>query len=276
MFFKSFALAAILAPVALACPDHSNNKPMPLGKRTTLAEVEGKKEKSDWTYEASYDWGKVNKDYRMCQIGTHQSPIPLAMGNGLAQSHVPRFDYNGSVKGTFFNTGYGPGFTVHHEDNDWTRHPSITYDNETVYLKGLHVHTPADHTVGGHRSKAEIHFVHVDAEGNEAAVLAIRIDPGQANNQFFQQLPPMIELDKVGEEESCELNLTLALDAVLHFNEFWTYEGSLTSPPCTEGIRWFVARQIMFTSVKEMQDILGASSYSARSEQAVWQHRINV
>jgi carbonic anhydrase len=62
---------------------------------------------------------------------------------------------------------------------------------------------------------------------------------------------------------------------VQFFSEFWTYQGSLTSPPCTEGIRWFVARQIMFTGVKQMQDILGASTYSARAEQEVWQHRIN-
>jgi carbonic anhydrase len=71
------------------------------------------------------------------------------------------------------------------------------------------------------------------------------------------------------------LDLGLALDAVQHFNEFWTYQGSLTSPPCTEGIRWFVARQILFTGVEQMRAILSASTYSARAEQEVWQHRIN-
>lgn len=54
------------------------------------------------------------------------------------------------------------------------------------------------------------------------------------------------------------------------FNEFWTYKGSLTSPPCTEGIRWFVARNVLFVSVEQMQAILAVSTYSARVEQEVW------
>lgn len=105
--------------------------------------------------------------------------------------------------------------------------------------------------------------------------MAIRLDPGNSNNTFFEQLPAMIGFDEMGVEEAVELDFTPALQSVLYFNEFWTYQGSLTSPPCHEGIRWFVARQILFTGVEQMQAILGASTYSARAEQEVWQHRIN-
>jgi carbonic anhydrase len=52
--------------------------------------------------------------------------------------------------------------------------------------------------------------------------------------------------------------------------------GSLTSPPCTEGIRFFVARNILFVGNAQMQDILNVSTYSARAEQEVWLHQINV
>ncbi|KAL1596360.1 hypothetical protein SLS60_009006 [Paraconiothyrium brasiliense] len=224
--------------------------------------------------QASFNWGKLSPDYRLCQTGTQQSPIALSLGNGLSLNHVPKFNYNGSVAGNFANWGYGPAFTVAH-NGDWTSHPSFTYDNETLYLKGWHIHAPADHSVGGDRSKAEMHFVHVDAEGHEGAVLAFRLDPGNFNNTFFDQLPPMIGFDEMQTQEPVDLDLSLALESVLHFNEFWTYQGSLTSPPCHEGIRWFVARQIMFTGVEQMQAILGASTYSARAEQEVWQHRIN-
>lgn len=51
--------------------------------------------------------------------------------------------------------------------------------------------------------------------------------------------------------------------------------GSLTSPPCTEGIRFYVARQIIFVGVEQMRAILRVSHYSARAEQEVWQHEIN-
>ena len=117
--------------------------------------------------------------------------------------------------------------------------------------------------------------MHVDASGHEAAVMAIRLDPGNFNSTFFAQLPAMIGFDEMGVEEATTVDFTAALESVQYFNEFWTYQGSLTSPPCHEGIRWFVARQILFTGVGQMQDILGASTYSARSEQEVWQHRIN-
>jgi carbonic anhydrase len=196
------------------------------------------------------------------------------MSNGLSYNHVPKFSYNGSIAGNFFNWGYGPAFTVAH-NGDWTKHPSVTYDNETVYLKGWHIHAPADHSVNGARSKGELHLVHVDASGHEAAVMAIRIDPGTADSRFISQLPEMIGFNSMDEFESISIDLTSALESVQYFNEFWTYQGSLTSPPCHEGIRWFVARQILFTGVEQMQAILRASTYSARAEQQVWRHRIN-
>lgn len=60
-----------------------------------------------------------------------------------------------------------------------------------------------------------------------------------------------------------------ALGEVSELSEFWTYRGSLTSPPCEEGIRFFVARKILFVGVAQMQDILSVSTYSARAEQKV-------
>jgi carbonic anhydrase len=116
----------------------------------------------------------------------------------------------------------------------------------------------------------------VNAQGKERAVLAIRLDPGNKENKFLGQLPTMIGFNETDVTQETTLNHNLLLDSVQYFDEFWTYEGSLTSPPCTEGIRFFVARQILFTSVQQMRDILGASTYSAREEQLVWRHRINV
>lgn len=274
MFFQSLLLVSAFAPAILGCPDHTNDRLPRLRERQEAEGPSGNMTKNDWAYEASYNWGKVNKDYRLCQTGTQQSPIALSLNNGLALNHIPKFDYNGTVAGNWFNWGYGPAFTVA-QNEDWTKNPSATYDNKTVYLKGWHIHSPADHSVEGDRSKAELHLVHVDAKGHEAAVMAIRLDPGNANNTFFEQLPPMIQFDQMGVEVAITLDLTSLLQSVLYFNEFWTYQGSLTSPPCHEGIRWFVARQIAFTGVAQMQDILGASTYSARAEQEVWQHRIN-
>jgi carbonic anhydrase len=258
-------LGAVVLPT-LACPDHSNNKIYKRAESTNATK---------WAYEASFNWGKLDPAYHLCQNGTQQSPIALSLSNGLSLNHVPEFNYPANVSGNFYNWGYGPAFTVaHNESAGWESHPSFTFDNKTVYLKGMHIHAPADHTVAMVRSRAELHLVHVDSAGKEAAVLAIRLDPGNRDSTFFSQLPPMIGFND-RTELATSLTLNTLLDAVLRFNEFWTYQGSLTSPPCTEGIRWFMARQIAFIGVSQMQELLGVSTYSARAEQEVWQHRIN-
>lgn len=73
-----------------------------------------------------------------------------------------------------------------------------------------------------------------------------------------------------------QMNVYQALQEVNVFSDFWTYMGSLTSPPCTQGIRWWVARNTLFVGVQQMREILGVSTFSARVEQLVWEHGINL
>ena len=75
--------------------------------------------------------------------------------HGPALSHKPCFNYSGTFEGNFYNWGFGPAFTLSHEEDDYTSNPSLTYDNTTVYLIGWHIHTPADHTVAASRARAE-------------------------------------------------------------------------------------------------------------------------
>ncbi|KAL8735816.1 MAG: hypothetical protein Q9166_000680 [cf. Caloplaca sp. 2 TL-2023] len=280
-------LSAILPVSVLACADHTGLQRGHLSKRATDTSPE-------WTYDASYNWGALHPDYAVCQTGTQQSPIALSLTQGLSQYHRPVFrNYDRKISGNWTNWGYGPSFTLDHPPNDYTGLPSMKWDNVTAYLKGWHIHAPADHSVAGDRSKAEMHLVHVDRTGHEVAVAAIRLDPGIASSPFFAQLPTFVpfvtspglspaediqqqQLDnKPRVVQGVRMNMKLALDGVYYFNEFWTYKGSLTSPPCMEGLRWFVARATAFTSVKQMRTILGACTYSAREEQEVWLHEIN-
>lgn len=214
--------------------------------------------------------------YELCQTGTQQSPIALSLKYGLSIGHQYKFDYPNSTNGSFYNWGFGPAFDLPRPPkDDYTKNPSFTFDNTTVYLKGWHIHSPSEHSVGGEFARAEMHFVHVDAEGHAKAVLGFRIDASEKENAFFAQLPDPVRWNDTETRIPANINLKAALASVYNFNEFWTYRGSLTSPPCTEGIRWFVAKQVMYTSVKQMRKILGASTYSSRVTQKVWQHRIH-
>lgn len=151
--------------------------------------------------------------------------------------------------------------------------PSIHFGDEVAYLKGWHIHAPSDHRVEGKHSRAELHLVHANAEGHERAVVAIRINAGTEPSEFFAQFPSFPRFDS-NESVDVDVDIFQAVKEVNAFSDFWTYEGSLTSPPCTQGIRWFVAKTVLLTSVEQMQELLGVSTYSARVEHDVWQHYI--
>lgn len=220
----------------------------------------------------------------MCQMGTHQSPIPLTNEQGLAHSHLPTFNYHhNNVTGNFDNWGYGPRFTLEHPDGEYTGLPSFTFtegindtgDNETVYLVGWHIHSPSEHTINGEHARSEMHLVHVDKQGHERAVVAIMIDASNDPSPFLEALPPMFGSNETGHQMPTAMNMKLPIQEVNNLAEFWTYKGSLTTPPCHEGLRWFVGRQRLYMSTEQMQDLLHISRYSARPTSRVWQHEVN-
>lgn len=205
-----------------------------------------------------------------------QAPIALMKSQGMSLNHIPTFNFKKSISGYLWNWGYGPSFTIdHNSTGSITAGPSMTFDNTTLFLKGWHVHAPADHTVQGDRSKAELHFVMADSKGSEKAVLALRIDPGNTISKFWQQFSDIPYFDN-STTIAMTADMSSALTEVGNFNEFWTYKGSLTSPPCTEGIRFFVAGGVLSVGMLQMQQILAVSTFSARTEQEVWMHEINV
>ncbi|PSK43776.1 hypothetical protein B9Z65_7290 [Elsinoe australis] len=122
-----------------------------------------------------------------------------------------------------------------------------------------------------------MHFVFHDGQGAYRSVFGIRIEPGPTESGFFAQLPQSYfgrnETDK---QTEIELDLRLAFQEVNFFKQFWTYEGSLTTPLCAEGDRWFVANKILRVSNTQMQDMLRSGSYSSRATQRRWEHNVNV
>ncbi|KAK3679568.1 hypothetical protein LTR37_021406 [Vermiconidia calcicola] len=284
--YYTTALLLANALYAYACPQHSNHKVSgALNKRQqTGEEFYVRPDDQQWAYDASYDWGSIDPAYELCQTGSQQSPIPLTLNQGLALTHRPTFDYAENITGNFYNWNYGAAFTLDHPEGEYTGLPAFTFEegygdsgrNETVYMTGWHIHSPADHTINGDRSRSELHYVHVDEEGHERVVLAILLDPSNDASPFFSQLPDMVSFNETGTQVPAAMNLRLALEEVGDLSEFWTYKGSLTSPPCHEGVRWFVGRQRLYTSRTQMKQILAVSRFAAREEQQVWEHEINV
>lgn len=184
---------------------------------------------NEWGYEGERGpehWGHVSK---ICEMGKNQSPIDI---NGLVEADLKSLDihYSGVV-GALTNNGHTLQASVSGKN-------TLVVDGTEFELKQFHFHTPSENLIKGHQYPLEAHFVHADAAGN-LAVLAVMFETG-AQNEPLAQLTA--ELPKVG--ASVPLAKELAVQSLLpKLDEYYRFNGSLTTPPCSEGVRWFVVKQ---------------------------------
>jgi carbonic anhydrase len=176
-------------------------------------------------------WAEMKPEYEECRIGANQSPIDIT-ATEKAKLPAVKVQYQ-RVPLRIVNNGHTvqvnvpPGSTLSVGDHVYT-------------LVQFHFHSPSEEAIHGKHHPLVAHLVHKDAEG-KLAVIAVLLDAGGANaglEPVFSHLPA-----KEGEEETIEgvsIDPARILPAKRGYYEF---EGSLTTPPCTEGVRWFVLRQ---------------------------------
>jgi len=195
-----------------------------------------------WDYEGkrgTLTWGKLDPEYAACGHGHEQSPIDIH-GARLNKALQPiEFHYMAGPV-TLVNTGHtvqvipGPG--------SYIVAGGVRYD-----LVQFHFHHPGEEAVKGKITDMDIHLVHKSADG-KLAVVAIRLteDITTPPNAVLAALWPHLPAT-VGAKE----NITEPVNpgGLLPADRgYWTYVGSLTAPPCTEGVRWFIFEQEMTLS----------------------------
>lgn len=267
---------------------------------------------ADWSYDAVDHWADSNPSYGTCRNGSHQSPIALnsqsLLSNGTTTTttfpHSPIFNYTGFWTGNFSHNGNSLKFdlfpsssssssstgttTTTTEEGDITTLPSLTTNNETFYLSAWHTHIPGEHIIDGDTTEAEMHFVHIDLQSKIRAVVAFRLDPSittsttsEENSNFFAQLGPFPRDPSSSPRrvESFQPGLVwqdVGKGLVEEQGRYWTYSGSLTTPPCSEGVRWFVVEEKFVLGDGQLQELLGVSRFSARRVQRIWRHGVGV
>ncbi|EKD12934.1 uncharacterized protein L3040_005792 [Drepanopeziza brunnea f. sp. 'multigermtubi'] len=265
-----FAIAALASNV-LACPDHSPSK---AALRKRLLAGDGTNA-DDWTWDNTGAWPAISA---ICGNGTMQSPIDLDPGN-FSQVMVPTFNYAmDTVCGSLTNSGYGPAFTLTAmEQDDIDEHPSFTADGVSYYLLGWHTHTPSEHTFGGQAVEAELHLVHGDKDGNAIGVVGFPLTVGDESSFLAQFMGSTTMPSKETETPVAvsDINMGLILKDAGDFQTYWSYAGSLTTPPCSEGKRWWVSGQTVTISPAQWEDLQAVSAPSAREVQKIGRHRLN-
>jgi carbonic anhydrase len=131
--------------------------------------------------------------------------------------------------------------------------------NTNYQLLQGHFHSPSEHTVNGESFAMEIHLVHSTEEGR-LAVVGVMVEEGEEDpmlNRIWSFMP-----EQVG--EMTESPLTVFEAGVLPpTRNYFAYAGSLTTPPCTEGIKWIVLRDPLTASAEQIarfKERVGAST----------------
>lgn len=175
-------------------------------------------------------WAQLKPEFGLCGRGTRQSPIDIRDGIAV-DLEVPKFDYRPS------------GFSV--IDNGHTVQVNVAPGN-TVEVTGrryelvqFHFHRPSEERINGRQYEMSVHLVHRDADGR-LAVVAVVLERGAAQ-PVVQQVWNNLPLEKneiVAAQTAIDLTALLPTDM-----RYYTYMGSLTTPPCSEGVLWMVMQQ---------------------------------
>jgi len=188
-------------------------------------------------------WASLSPKNKMCGLGKNQSPI-----NIITTLHTDgdklKISYNGSSDSIIDN---GHTIEVKMGDNNTFRLHGMIFS-----LKQFHFHSPSENRINGKSFPLEAHFVHTDKDGN-LAVVAVMFEYGKENKtlaKIWNTMPA-----KEGEENKLNLK-EVASELLPKSMEHYYFNGSLTTPPCTEGVRWIVLRNPVTVSKEQVEKFL--------------------
>jgi len=209
--------------------------------------------KIKWNYKSDLGpdvWHTLSPDWEVCQSGQTQSPIDIVQNDALVGTVVPiQLNYSASVIDVL-NNGKTLEFTSLSAN-------TISISGVSYSMVNIHMHHTSEHLFNGAGYAAEIHFVHADASGN-LAVLGVMVEEGSANGGFptdirqFEQIFP-------GTTNVQQRFPSLTMDIEKMFpasRDYYHYKGSLTTPPCSEGVLWHVFRQPITMSRAQLNTLV--------------------
>ena len=195
-----------------------------------------------WDYDGAQGpdaWGKLRPEYSKCASGQRQSPIDIR--GGIAVDLEPiKFDYRPSAFSVIDN---GHTVQVNVEPGN-----AITITGKRYELVQFHFHRPSEERINGRQYDMVAHLVHKDADGR-LAVVAVLLDRGSAQ-AIVQSVWNNLPLEK-GDEVRAGSRIDLA-QLLPDDKRYYTYMGSLPTPPCREGVLWMVMKQPVPISVEQV------------------------
>lgn len=266
--FFSIALSALAIATVPASAQHAPGRVEPLGQRETetpraAAEpVENASggEHIEWGYtgpSGPEHWAEMSEEYVICSRGQQESPIDLI---GAVPARLDRLAIDWRpVPLTVANNG-------HTIQVDAPPGSILVMGGRNYTLAQMHIHHPSEHLVGGRGFPMELHFVHRGPAG-VLGVVGVFVDQGRANPALQTVLDAMPL--KRGAMRAIK-GRTLDFKALLPRDRgFYRYEGSLTTPPCSENVDWALMSETIQASAEQINAFERVYPFNARPVQAL-------
>ncbi len=192
-------------------------------------------------------WGDIDPKFRMCKLGVNQSPVDL---NRFIDAKLPKLKiYYAGIAFDVINNGH----TI--KVNTQGRNEVIV-DGKKFSLVQFHFHTPSENKINSKQFPMEAHFVHKSDDG-EYLVIALMFEKGEENKALQKMLNDVSA--KVGESKKLHEMFNPG-ELFPRKLDYYRFEGSFTTPPCTEGVRWIVLKNPVTASkeqIEKMHKVMG-------------------
>jgi len=225
---------------------------------TLPAHAEGQHKHWNYTHgeEGPSHWAELDPAFETCAKGGNQSPVDI---RNAVKADLPalQFHYSEAVP-VLVNNGHTIQINL-------PAGQSLTVGDKTYELLQFHFHTPSEEALNGKHTAMVGHFVHKNAAG-ELGVIGILIQPGKTNPAFA---PVFAHLPRKGEKITVD-DLTLDLALMLPAEKgYYAFTGSLTTPPCSEGVNWMVMKQPITLGAEQIKAFRRVFNANARPVQSL-------
>jgi carbonic anhydrase len=250
MTVRSLLFGTLLLSNTISCKERA---PQETHERKTVGNHA--QETKHWSYEGETGpehWAELEKND--CG-GSMQSPIDIL--DPQAEGALPPLDIHYRVE-TKIHDIVNNGHTVqfNFDPGDYLVINGVQY-----MLKQFHFHEAAEHTIKGVRYPLEIHLVHKSEHG-DYAVLSVMAEESTTNSKAFDFLENYLPLP-AGTTRAVKASFDMS-EALPRAKQYYTYTGSLTTPPCTQGVQWFIFKRpvtVSFEMIQELRKNLPVNNY---------------